>query len=153
MKLNQFQKVLHGCDSDVEWLQRDFSVYLVNVFDTHQVSPKDFERIELKNYSMFKSCSYVSYWNSLDYHWPGFYRTSTTLVPIIIHVIQAGKLLEFPRLSLAWLLQNYCNLSGDKQFQLADWRIRLSAIHLDLSIILYLGRHFHKWLLSLIISS
>ena len=98
-------------------------------------------------------CSYVSYWNSLDYHWPGFYRTSTTLVPIIIHVIQAGKLLEFPRLSLAWLLQNYCNLSGDKQFQLADWRIRLSAIHLDLSIILYLGRHFHKWLLSLIISS
>ena len=32
-------KVLHGCDSDVEWLQRDFSVYLVNVFDTHQVYP------------------------------------------------------------------------------------------------------------------
>jgi len=29
-------KVLHGCESDVEWLQRDFSVYLVNVFDTHQ---------------------------------------------------------------------------------------------------------------------
>ena len=32
--------------------------------------------------------------------------------------------MELPRLSLAWLLQNYCNLSGDKQFQLADWRIR-----------------------------
>ena len=75
MKLNQFQKVLHGCDSDVEWLQRDFSVYLVNVFDTHQVSPKDFETIELKNYSMFK-------------------------------LLFICKLLEFPRLSLAWLLQN-----------------------------------------------
>ena len=97
----------------------------------------------------------VSYWNSRNCHWPlaGFYRTNTKLVQIIIHVIQAGKLLEFPRLSLAWLLQNYCNLSGDKQFQLADWRIRLSAIQLDLSIVLYLGRQFHKWYLSLIISS
>ena len=54
MKFNQFQKVLHGCDSDVEWLQRDFSVYLVNVFDTHQVSPKDFETIELKDNAPFK---------------------------------------------------------------------------------------------------
>ena len=47
--------------------------------------------------------------------------------PVIFtdHLCQAGKLLELPRLSLAWLLQNYCNLSGDKQFQLADWRIRL----------------------------
>ena len=86
----------------------------------------------------------VSYWNSLDCHWPGFYRTNTKLVQITIYVLQAGKLLEFPRLSLAWLLQNYCNLSGDKQFQLADWRIRLSAIQLELSIVLYLGRQFHK---------
>ena len=29
-------QVLHGCQQDVLWLQRDFSVYLVNVFDTHQ---------------------------------------------------------------------------------------------------------------------
>lgn len=31
-------KVLHGCDSDVLWLQRDFGVYLVNVFDTGQAA-------------------------------------------------------------------------------------------------------------------
>ncbi|XP_023327767.1 exosome component 10-like [Eurytemora carolleeae] len=65
-------KVFHGCDSDVVWLQRDFSVYLVNVFDTHQ----------------------------------------------------AGKLLGLPRLSLAWLLEHYCKVYADKQYQLADWRIR-----------------------------
>lgn len=65
-------KILHGCDKDVEWLQRDFSVYLVNVFDSHQ----------------------------------------------------AGKLLGLPRLSLAFLLQHYCGVTADKQFQLADWRIR-----------------------------
>lgn len=65
-------KVLHGCDGDIDWLQRDFSLYLRNVFDTHQ----------------------------------------------------AGKLLGLPRLSLAYLLANYCGLDVDKQFQLADWRIR-----------------------------
>jgi exosome complex exonuclease RRP6 len=31
-------KVLHGCSSDVLWLQRDFGVYLVNVFDTGEAS-------------------------------------------------------------------------------------------------------------------
>ncbi|NXQ89329.1 EXOSX protein, partial [Nyctibius grandis] len=31
-------KVLHGADSDVEWLQKDFGLYLVNMFDTHQAS-------------------------------------------------------------------------------------------------------------------
>lgn len=33
-------------------------------------------------------------------------------------------MLSFPRLSLAWLLEHYFNIKADKQFQLADWRIR-----------------------------
>ncbi len=28
-------KIIHGADSDILWLQRDFSVYIVNLFDTH----------------------------------------------------------------------------------------------------------------------
>lgn len=31
-------QVLHGADSDVEWLQKDFGLYLVNMFDTHQAA-------------------------------------------------------------------------------------------------------------------
>ncbi|XP_063721223.1 exosome complex component 10-like [Symsagittifera roscoffensis] len=31
-------KVMHGCDSDVLWFQRDFGLYLVNVFDTGQAA-------------------------------------------------------------------------------------------------------------------
>ena len=31
-------KVLHGANSDVVWLQRDFSLYLVNMFDTGQAA-------------------------------------------------------------------------------------------------------------------
>lgn len=31
-------KVFHGADSDIVWLQRDFAVYVVNMFDTFQAS-------------------------------------------------------------------------------------------------------------------
>ena len=31
-------KVLHGADSDVVWLQRDFGLYVVNMFDTGQAA-------------------------------------------------------------------------------------------------------------------
>ena len=31
-------KVLHGADSDVVWLQQDFSIYIVNLFDTYHAS-------------------------------------------------------------------------------------------------------------------
>ena len=31
-------KVFHGSDSDILWLQRDFSLYIVNMFDTHQAA-------------------------------------------------------------------------------------------------------------------
>ena len=65
-------KVLHGADSDVLWLQRDFGLYLVNLFDTGQ----------------------------------------------------AMRVLDYPRYSLAFLLQHYCGVTLDKQYQLADWRIR-----------------------------
>ncbi|XP_073173232.1 exosome complex component 10 isoform X2 [Lepidochelys kempii] len=65
-------KVLHGADSDVEWLQKDFGLYLVNMFDTHQ----------------------------------------------------AARLLNLGRHSLDHLLKLYCHVETDKQYQLADWRIR-----------------------------
>ena len=57
---------------DIQWLQRDFGIYVVNLFDT--------------------------------YH--------------------AAKLLGFAQLSLAFLLRHYCQVVADKQYQLADWRIR-----------------------------
>ncbi|KAH9922677.1 uncharacterized protein B0H18DRAFT_1017430 [Fomitopsis serialis] len=65
-------KVLHGAESDIVWLQQDFNLYIVNLFDT--------------------------------YH--------------------ASKVLDFPRHSLATLLEMYCDFTADKKYQLADWRIR-----------------------------
>ncbi|KAL3269515.1 hypothetical protein HHI36_008581 [Cryptolaemus montrouzieri] len=65
-------KVFHGADSDILWLQRDLSIYVVNMFDTHQ----------------------------------------------------ASKILEYSSLSLASLLERFCNFKPNKHFQLADWRIR-----------------------------
>ncbi|XP_075898081.1 exosome complex component 10 [Nelusetta ayraudi] len=68
----QIVKVFHGADSDMEWLQRDFGVYVVRLFDTHQ----------------------------------------------------ASRALNLARHSLDHLLTHFCNVSSDKRFQLADWRIR-----------------------------
>ena len=65
-------KVLHGADFDIQWLQRDFGVYIVNLFDTGQ----------------------------------------------------ASRVLEYPKKSLAYLLDLFCGITADKQYQLADWRIR-----------------------------
>uniref|UniRef100_K9IP66 Exosome complex component 10 n=1 Tax=Desmodus rotundus TaxID=9430 RepID=K9IP66_DESRO len=65
-------KVFHGADSDVEWLQKDFGLYVVNMFDTHQ----------------------------------------------------AACLLNLGRHSLDHLLKLYCDVESNKQYQLADWRIR-----------------------------
>lgn len=31
-------KVFHGAESDIQWLQRDLSLYVVNMFDTHQAA-------------------------------------------------------------------------------------------------------------------
>ena len=32
----KIMKILHGCDSDTNWLQRDLTIYLRDVLDTHQ---------------------------------------------------------------------------------------------------------------------
>jgi hypothetical protein len=31
-------KVMHGADSDIGWLQRDFGIYVANMFDTGQAA-------------------------------------------------------------------------------------------------------------------
>lgn len=71
-KSHLFFQIFHGADMDIKWLQRDLSLYVVNLFDTHQ----------------------------------------------------AAKQLGFSGLSLVYLMNRYCNFLPNKQFQLADWRIR-----------------------------
>ncbi|CAE7139825.1 unnamed protein product [Rhizoctonia solani] len=65
-------KVLHGAESDIIWLQRDFGLFIVGLFDT----------------------------------------------------FHASRILGFPKHSLAALLARYTDFIPDKQYQLADWRIR-----------------------------
>jgi exosome complex exonuclease RRP6 len=35
---------------------------------------------------------------------------------------KASRVLGYPKLSYAFLLNHYCNMSTDKKYQLADWR-------------------------------
>ncbi|KAH1133320.1 hypothetical protein AAZX31_05G076200 [Glycine max] len=66
------RKVMHGADNDVVWLQRDFGIYICNLFDTHQ----------------------------------------------------ASKVLKLERKSLEYLLCHFCDITANKEYQSADWRLR-----------------------------
>ncbi|TKY46324.1 Exosome component 10 [Spatholobus suberectus] len=66
------RKVMHGADRDIVWLQRDFGIYICNLFDTHQ----------------------------------------------------ASKLLNLERNSLEYILHHFCEVTANKEYQNADWRIR-----------------------------
>ncbi|KAG6437430.1 hypothetical protein SASPL_102347 [Salvia splendens] len=66
------RKVMHGADRDIHWLQRDFSIYVCNMFDTGQ----------------------------------------------------ASRVLKMERFSLEHLLNHFCGVQANKQYQNADWRIR-----------------------------
>ena len=61
---------------DIGWLQRDFGIYVVNMFDTGQ----------------------------------------------------AARVLNYGKYSLAFLLKKFCDVTANKQYQLADWRIRCSKV-------------------------
>lgn len=61
---------------DVGWLQRDFGIYVVNMFDTGQ----------------------------------------------------AARVLNYGKYSLAFLLKKFCDVTANKQYQLADWRLRLLVV-------------------------
>ncbi|CAN8232659.1 unnamed protein product [Cochlearia groenlandica] len=66
------KKVMHGADRDIIWLQRDFGIYVCNLFDTGQ----------------------------------------------------ASRVLQLERYSLEFLLQHFCGVTANKEYQNADWRIR-----------------------------
>ncbi|KAG5396894.1 hypothetical protein IGI04_018708 [Brassica rapa subsp. trilocularis] len=66
------RKVMHGADRDIVWLQRDFGIYVCNLFDTGQ----------------------------------------------------ASRVLNLERNSLEFLLQHFCGVTANKEYQNADWRIR-----------------------------
>ena len=68
---------------DVMWLQRDFGLYLVGLFDTHH----------------------------------------------------ASRVLGYPGGSLAFLLQKHVNFEAQKQYQMADWRIRYAFPFLLLQVL------------------
>ena len=51
-------------------------------------------------------------------------RAVTPALSLALSVILSRQVLAFPRFSLAYLLKHYCDIDADKQYQVADWRIR-----------------------------
>ncbi|KAJ9541096.1 hypothetical protein OSB04_027602, partial [Centaurea solstitialis] len=90
------RKVMHGADRAIMWLQRDFDIYVCNMFDTQQVLS-------------FNSTPFSFY---------------TLFIRKISKTISASKLLKLERNSLEYLLQHYCEIETNKEYQNADWRLR-----------------------------
>lgn len=90
------EKVMHGCNNDVLWLQRDFRIYLVNVFDTE------------------KACQvcyfYVQIGKILEIH---------ELMSFF-----SSQVLQKKKRSLGHLVHEYFERISDKSFQVSDWRQR-----------------------------
>ncbi|WOK91587.1 protein RRP6-like 2 isoform X1 [Canna indica] len=66
------RKIMHGADRDIIWLQRDFGIYVCNLFDTGQ----------------------------------------------------ASRVLQLERNSLEYLLNHFCGVAANKEYQNAEWRLR-----------------------------
>lgn len=96
------RKVLHGADRDIIWLQRDFGIYVCNMFDTGQ----------------------------------------------------ASRVLKLERNSLEYLLQYFCEVAANKEYQNADWRLRpltkemLRYAREDTHYLLYIYDRMKRMLLS-----
>jgi cation-transporting P-type ATPase D len=115
-------KVFHGADSDILWLQRDFHIYIANLFDTARVS------LFFLEYAHSQAMS--SPWHSSVNHFafvsrPGLFAGCLIGKSdwVCLH-LQACDVLGKPQRSLAYLLQTYCGIAVNKVYQRADWRLR-----------------------------
>jgi cation-transporting P-type ATPase D len=115
-------KVFHGADSDILWLQRDFHIYIANLFDTARVS------LFFLEYAHSQAMS--SPWHSTVNHFafvsrPGLFADCLIGKSewVCLH-LQACDVLGKPQRSLAYLLQTYCGIAVNKVYQRADWRLR-----------------------------
>lgn len=61
-------KVLHGAESDVCWLQRDFGVYIVNMFDTYHAS----HALQLPHHGLGKRFNHSIFLNTLYVSFIGY---------------------------------------------------------------------------------
>ena len=116
------QQVLHGADNDILWLQRDFHIYIVNLFDTARVSfPWTL------NYAF--ECVLVT----ITLSWKVIPSAQDNLLNNMVRIclfrfVQACDALGKPQRSLAYLLQTYCGVLTDKKYQVWIWDFCLPSL-------------------------
>ena len=120
--------MLHGAKSDVEWLQRDFGIVILNLFDTFEAArvlglPSKGLGSLLQKYCQVqvspasRACSpgllaaHCSFWRRA--------RDTMCRIPEVQMPDLAQRLLMPRQADRAW-----GGAQTDKRYQLADWRIR-----------------------------
>ena len=119
-------QIFHGAESDIVWLQQNFDIFVVGMFDTYHATKV-----------LGASLSGGRLINDSE----------TDQLPLCASI-------EFPSHSLASLLELYCDFLADKRYQLADWRIRpmpqemLDYARSDTHFLLFIFDHLLNALIS-----
>lgn len=109
--------MFHGADNDVLWLQRDFHIYVVNLFDTAKV--------------IFQFTDFLLEFSYLSL--PLCWMTSFYQVDCYSILRQACEVLSKPQKSLAYLLETYCGVATNKLLQVWVDTVLLLCISLLLA--------------------
>ena len=107
-------QVLHGGNNDVLWLQRDFHIYTVNMFDTFVACQVKHAGKRAGSWNKTKKPHWFRPHPPLGRYHLSIHRTDTF----------PAQELEADSKSLAYLLRTMCGVDTDKSWQRSDWRIR-----------------------------
>ncbi|RYR53851.1 hypothetical protein Ahy_A06g029095 isoform A [Arachis hypogaea] len=111
------KKVLHGADRDIVWLQRDFGIYVCNMFDTGQAIPN-------VNSTLYAITTISPPPPPLLFTITFTITITTILRHFVDSLLAASRVLKLERFSLQYLLLHLCGVTANKEYQNADWRQR-----------------------------
>ena len=100
---------MHGADRDIMWLQRDFRVYVCNLFDTGQVLLKI-------GYTIILDCDSVCVFLQSPLKPTFLFAMLNLSLTSLSNTNQASRVLQMERNSLEHLLHHFCGVTANKMY-------------------------------------
>jgi hypothetical protein len=119
---------MHGADRDIIWLQRDFRVYVCNLFDTGQVlvtlellipwllSVDLFLCLISFSFESYSLCWTKTTTRIMERKGVPFFCHINLSVTFLSNTDQASRVLQMERNSLEYLLHHFCGVTANKVY-------------------------------------
>lgn len=111
-------KVMHGADMDTRWMQRDFNIHIVNLFDTHKAS-------RVLGMAKFSYAYLLQNYCSVDTN-KVYQRADWRERPLI------PEMVLYARMDTHYLLSIYDSMRMDLQKQSKQMNLDVVAVFLDI---------------------